>query len=122
MLLALALKSPIGDHEASAARVRASRNILNGGGVPHRDLYPPLACCQLSAGDSADSIASANVVAAKGFIRKAAAPNLIARSRSIGFSFAVIKMIGVAADPTRVCRRSETRKPSPAGSEMSNTT
>ena len=38
------------------------------------------------------------MVAAKGFVRNAAAPSLIARSRTAGFSLAVIKMIGVAAE------------------------
>ena len=72
---------------------------------------------QLSPGDRADSIASANDVASKGFVRNATAPSFFARSRSAGLSLEVMKMIGVAADPLRFCSRSATRNPSPAGSE-----
>jgi hypothetical protein len=44
---------------------------------------------QLSPGVRAVSIASANVVAAKGFLRNPAAPSFFARSRSAGFSLAL---------------------------------
>jgi hypothetical protein len=49
-------------------------------------------------------------------------PRVSWRARDARFSLAVMKMMGVAAEPMRFWRRSATTNPSPAGREMSKTT